>query len=134
MKPSKRANTSFSILLVSPANQVLLLHRVQTSTSFASAHVFPGGNLSSFHDGTLPASNSFQVHEDGPAYRLAAIRETFEESGIVLAKKAGQTREQGGLLQLSDDLREDGRKRVHANEVKFEEWVREQGGEPDVGM
>ncbi|KAK4143960.1 uncharacterized protein C8A04DRAFT_36998 [Dichotomopilus funicola] len=75
---------------------------------------------------------SKSVHEDGPAYRLAAIRETFEESGILLAKRAGQTREQGGLLQLSDDVREDGRKKVHANEVRFEEWVREQGGEPDV--
>ncbi|KAH6633904.1 hypothetical protein B0J18DRAFT_405622 [Chaetomium sp. MPI-SDFR-AT-0129] len=78
------------------------------------------------------AAAQCEVHEDGPAYRLAAIRETFEESGILLAKRAGQTREQGGLLQLSDDVREDGRKKVHANEVKFEEWVREQGGEPDV--
>lgn len=112
---------------------MLLLHRVQTSSSFASAHVFPGGNLSLFHDGPLPAANSPALHEDGPAYRLAAIRETFEESGILLAKKIGQPRDQG-LLEVPDYVREAGRKLVHGNTVKFTEWLREQGGEPDVGM
>lgn len=122
-----------SILLLSPTNQVLLLHRVKTSTSFASAHVFPGGNLSSFHDGPLPPPDSPELHEDGPAYRLAAIRETFEESGILLARKAGQTREHGGLLHVPDEVREAGRKLVHANQVRFTEWLEGLGGEPDVG-
>ena len=38
---------SASVLLVSPNNQVLLLQRVKQSSSFASAHVFPGGKISS---------------------------------------------------------------------------------------
>jgi 8-oxo-dGTP pyrophosphatase MutT (NUDIX family) len=105
---------------------------VHTSSSFASAHVFPGGNLSSFHDGALPAADSPGFHEDGPAYRLAAIRETFEESGILLAKKLGQSRDQG-LLHVPDDVREAGRKQVHGNQVKFTEWLENLGGEPDVG-
>ncbi|KAH6651307.1 hypothetical protein F5144DRAFT_544239 [Chaetomium tenue] len=130
-KPPPPARPSSSILLLSPTNQVLLLHRVHTSSSFASAHVFPGGNLSSFQDGPLPAANSPALHDDGPAYRLAAIRETFEESGILLAKKIGQPRELG-LLQVPDYIREAGRKLVHGNTVRFTEWLRDQGGEPDV--
>jgi hypothetical protein len=105
---------------------------VHTSTSFASAHVFPGGNLSAFHDGELPAVGSPAYHEDGPAYRLAAIRETFEESGILLAKKAGQSGDQG-LLHVPDEVREAGRKAIHGNKTKFTEWLASVGGEPDVG-
>ncbi|KAI7321929.1 hypothetical protein KC315_g8981, partial [Hortaea werneckii] len=71
---------SSSVLLVSPNNQVLLLQRVKQSTSFASAHVFPGGNVSTFHDGEPPAPEYPERHEDSEIYRLAAIRETFEES------------------------------------------------------
>jgi 8-oxo-dGTP pyrophosphatase MutT (NUDIX family) len=106
---------------------------VHTSTSFASAHVFPGGNLSAFHDGPLPPSDTPAFHEDGPAYRLAAIRETFEESGILLARKSGQSLAQG-LLPVPDDVREAGRKQIHGNQVKFTEWLKDQDGEPDVGM
>jgi hypothetical protein len=126
-------NMSSSVLLISPTNQVLLLHRVHTSSAFASAHVFPGGNLSAYHDGPLPAPDSPLLHEDGPAYRLAAIRETFEESGILLAKKAGSSRDQG-LLHVPDDVREAGRKQVHGNKIRFTEWLEGLGGEPDVGM
>ncbi len=106
---------------------------MHTSTSFASAHVFPGGNLSAFHDGDLPALGTPAYHQDGPAYRLAAIRETFEESGILLAKKAGQSGDQG-LLHVPDEVREAGRKAIHGNKIKFTEWLTSVGGEPDVGM
>jgi len=119
-----------SIILLSPTNQILLLHRVQNSSSFASAHVFPGGNLSEFHDAPLPKVDSLdELHRDGLAYRLAAIRETFEESGILLARG-----KDGALLQLEDGVRDAGRKEVHGNKVRFGDWVRSVGGEPDVGI
>ncbi|KAK4129776.1 hypothetical protein N657DRAFT_563424 [Parathielavia appendiculata] len=70
-------------------------------------------------------------HEDGPAYRLAAIREMFEESGILLARKSGGSLDEG-LLQVPDDVREAGRKLVYGNQVRFTEWLESQGGEPDV--
>ncbi|KAL2159365.1 hypothetical protein VTH06DRAFT_2368 [Thermothelomyces fergusii] len=130
-KPAAPLRPSSSIILLSPTNQVLLLHRVQTSSSFASAHVFPGGNVSSFHDGPLPPPDDPAIHLDGPAYRLAAIRETFEESGILLAKKQGRSGEQG-LLHLPDDVREEGRKQIHGNAIRFTEWLASHGGEPDV--
>ncbi|KAJ9136572.1 NUDIX domain-containing protein [Pleurostoma richardsiae] len=137
-KPGDRSPTeprpSASIILLSPTNQVLLLHRVQTSSAFPSAHVFPGGNLSAFHDGAVPEPGSPDRHQDGPAYRLGAVRETFEESGILLARSKDDAAagESPGLLDVPDDVREEGRKEVHANRVPFAEWLSGVGGVPDV--
>jgi 8-oxo-dGTP pyrophosphatase MutT (NUDIX family) len=127
--PGKRVvpNPSASVMLLDPTNELLLLHRVQTSTAFPSAHVFPGGGLSEHHE-QVPAVDSPARHIDGPAYRLAAIRETFEESGILLALTAT-----GQLLNLPDDVREEGRKAIHGDKVRFTEWVKSVGGIPDVG-
>ncbi|OCK77756.1 hypothetical protein K432DRAFT_407036 [Lepidopterella palustris CBS 459.81] len=118
---------SSSVLVISPTNQILLLHRVRTSSSFASAHVFPGGALAPEHDGEIPAPDSPLRHEDGEAYRLAAIRETFEESGILLAKN----KRTGRLFtEIGDAEREEGRKAVHGGKVGFREWLDEKGGVP----
>lgn len=119
--------TDASVLLLSPTNQLLLLARVKTSSSFSSAHVFPGGNLSEFHEG-VPAEGP-ERHIDGKAYRLGAIRETFEESGILLAHKVG---DKNTLLELPEDVKEAGRKAIHSDKVKFSDWLAEQGGEADV--
>ena len=114
---------------MSPTNNLLLLHRVQTSSSFASAHVFPGGNLSPKQDGPVPDAKDPLRHRDGAVYRYGAIRECFEECGILLAKDKS-----GKLLEVPDGVREEGRKAVHANQIKFPDWVREHGGELDTGM
>jgi 8-oxo-dGTP pyrophosphatase MutT (NUDIX family) len=108
---------------------VLLLHRVQTSSSFPSAHVFPGGNLSPFHEGPIPESESEARHADGETYRLAAIRETFEESGILLARRQDGSRS----LDVPADILEAGRKTVHAGQVRFGEWLANLGGTADAG-
>lgn len=116
-------------MVLSPTNQLLLLHRVQTSTSFPSAHVFPGGNLSKFHE-DVPSETSPYRHRDCAAYRLGAIRETFEEAGILLAKKRGK---EDRLIKLTDGESDEARKKIHGNKVKFTEWVESIGGVPDVG-
>ncbi|KAK4223446.1 hypothetical protein QBC38DRAFT_459325 [Podospora fimiseda] len=135
MAPSKPATTtikpkpgapaiprpSSSVILLSPTNQVLLLKRVQTSSSFASAHVFPGGNLDPKHDGEI--ADPSQYHRDGLPYRMAAIRETFEETGILLAfDKAGN------LLKADDEARRE----VHSGKKKFLGLVDELGGKVDL--
>ncbi|KAI5467506.1 hypothetical protein BGZ63DRAFT_371423 [Mariannaea sp. PMI_226] len=125
-RPLSEPRPSSSVLLLSPQNQVLLLHRVQTSSSFASAHVFPGGNLDAFHDGEIPSVGSPERHRDGLAYRLGAIRETFEETGILLAHKDGE------LVNLSVEERDVARKRIHGNQVKFQDWVESLGAQPDI--
>lgn len=119
-----------SVILVSPKNEILLLHRVQTSSSFASAHVFPGGNLAA-QDGACPPPGDAKRHEDNPAYRRAALRELFEESGILLAKDAAS----GRMLAVREEERERGRRAIHQDEITFAEWLHRQNGaaEPDIG-
>ncbi|PLB45597.1 putative NUDIX family hydrolase [Aspergillus steynii IBT 23096] len=117
-KPSAPRPSS-SVILVSPKNEILLLHRVKTSTSFASAHVFPGGNLS-VQDGPCPPVEDLKRHDDGPWYRQAALRELFEESGILLAKN--QT--SGDMLTVPEETREKGRRSIHQQEVTFSDWLK----------
>lgn len=131
-KPTKQVadpRPSASILLISPTNEILLLHRVQTSSSFASAHVFPGGNLSASQDGEIPSLDDPRRHVDGPAYRLGAIRECFEESGILLARRNDGS---GDLLDVEEGVREMARKDIHAGKVRFRDWVEEMGGVVDT--
>lgn len=68
-------------------------------------------------------------HVDGAAYRLAAIRETFEESGILLARR----KDDGSWLHVPADVLEDGRKKIHSEQVRFTEWLGSLGAFPDTG-
>ncbi|KAJ3579240.1 hypothetical protein NPX13_g1315 [Xylaria arbuscula] len=129
-KPAPEPRPSSSIILLSATNQVLLLHRVKTSSSFASAHVFPGGNLSDFHDGQVPPPGDARRHEDSLAYRLGAIRETFEESGILLAREGSRD---GPLLNLPTAERDAARKAIYENKISFGKWLDSIGGVPDTG-
>lgn len=69
------------------------------------------------------------MHQDGKAYRLAAVRETFEETGILLARGKGDSK----LLEVEADEVARQRKRVHMNEVKFVDWLESQGAVADTG-
>jgi hypothetical protein len=131
LSPHQPLLTFCSILLISPTNEILLLHRVRTSSSFPSAHVFPGGNLEASQDGDIPSVSHPQRHLDGSAYRTGAIRECFEESGILLAKRNDGS---GQLLEIPDEEREKARKGIHSGSVKFVDWVKSQGGVVDTGM
>jgi hypothetical protein len=91
--------------------------------------VFPGGNLSALQDGEIPAPKDPGRHIDGPAYRLGAIRECFEESGILLAKKNDGS---DSLLEVGEAERERARKEIHAGKLKFPDWVKQQGGVVDT--
>ncbi|KAF2875870.1 hypothetical protein BDV95DRAFT_603272 [Massariosphaeria phaeospora] len=128
-EPPPIPRPSSSVLLISPTNQTLLLHRVHTSSSFPSAHVFPGGALSATHDGAIPPVDSPLRHRDGPAYRLAAVRETFEECGILLAtsKLTGRL-----FTDVGDAEREAARKNVHAGTELFADVLERWGAVPDT--
>lgn len=90
--------------------------------------MFPGGNVSKFHDGEMPLPEDALRHVDNETYRIAAVRETFEESGILLARTAD-----GKLLELNEEEREKARKLVHGNEVSFVKWLDEKGAKADLG-
>ena len=117
----------YSTLVISARNEILLLRRVKNTTSFASAHVFPGGHISP-QDGHLPPLSDVRRHEDSEPYRIGAIRECFEETGILLAKKRGSEE----LLELSDKDRERARHAVHSEKIRFRDWLNGIGGEADT--
>ncbi|ESZ90048.1 putative NUDIX family hydrolase [Sclerotinia borealis F-4128] len=135
---------SSSILLISPTNQILLLHRLHTSSSFPSAHVFPGGNLDSYHESPIPSPLSPSRHLDSDVYRLCAIRECFEECGILLARGRGTCSEDQNqdqdlrkesaaqLIHIEEEEREQARKDVHSKKRIFGDWVTSIGAEPDI--
>lgn len=101
---------------------------MKTSSSFPSAHVFPGGNLSAKQDGAIPAPDSPERHRDSEVYRIGAIRECFEESGILLARDSA-----GNMLTIEDAEKEEARTAIHANKLNFIDWVKSKGGEVDIG-
>jgi 8-oxo-dGTP pyrophosphatase MutT (NUDIX family) len=111
--------------VVSPSFEILLLHRVQTSSSFPSAHVFPGGNVDK-QDGHIP-EGGVERHQDNQAYRVGALRELFEESGILLARQDG---ERNDLISIPQTAREEGRKLVHSDRTSLQAWLSRQN--PDA--
>ncbi|KIY66316.1 hypothetical protein CYLTODRAFT_423532 [Cylindrobasidium torrendii FP15055 ss-10] len=72
-KSTAAPRPSASLVVINARNEVLLVHRNPKASSFAGAHVFPGGNF----DGKQDSSS-----------RMTAIRETFEESGLLFASPA----------------------------------------------
>jgi len=71
-------------------------------------HVFPGGNLDSTQDAS---------HED------AAIRETFEETGILLADSSSS----GRRMHMDDQLLDEARKLIHSGKLSFPEFLQQNG-------
>ena len=119
------------MILISPENEILLLHRVKTSSAFPSAHVFPGGNISP-QDGDFPPLGHPDSHDEGTHYRRAAIRELFEESGILLARN----KHTGQMIHINLEDREKGRHAIYKNQITFNEWLKSQNeaAEPDTGQ
>jgi 8-oxo-dGTP pyrophosphatase MutT (NUDIX family) len=87
--------------------EVLMLQRSLSLAFMPGAHVFPGGALDAADDfpelhalcvgrDDAAASRALGIERGGLAYWVAAIREAFEEAGILLAYDAG-----GGIVPLS---------------------------------
>lgn len=86
----------------------------------------------SSQDGPCPPPEDLSRHEDGPHYRRAALRELFEESGILLAKD----QKSGKMIFVNQATREQGRKLIHQGKLTFDEWLAQQSPNavPDTGM
>ncbi len=84
-----------------PDLHVLMVRRTPRVVFGSGMWVFPGGRVDpadadSFHDlvdglDDPSASADLGVPDDGLSYWVAAVRETFEESGVLLAHRAGET-------------------------------------------
>jgi 8-oxo-dGTP pyrophosphatase MutT (NUDIX family) len=96
------------------AVEVCMLRRNLASEFVAGAYVFPGGSVDPEDHGPevealcrgrsdAEASAVLGVESGGLAYWVAALRECFEESGVMLARpRRGDTGAGGDLLNLSD--------------------------------
>lgn len=83
------------LLRDAPRLQVLMLHRNPDAAFAANAHVFPGGAVDP-HDhlehpvlvgtGDGGGGDGAFGSDEGRPFRVAAVRETFEESGMLLAR------------------------------------------------
>lgn len=82
-----------TLILLREGMEVLMLQRAQTAVFLGGAYVFPGGSLDA-QDGDIhrvmglteaQANERLRVASGGIAYYVAAIRECFEEAGILLA-------------------------------------------------
>src|SRR5688572_5754922 len=84
-----------TLILLREGLEVLMLQRVQTAAFLGGAYVFPGGSLDP-QDSELArrvvgfseaqANARLQVSSGALAYYVAAVRECFEEAGILLAR------------------------------------------------
>jgi 8-oxo-dGTP pyrophosphatase MutT (NUDIX family) len=94
---------------------------------FASgALVFPGGRVDE-HDQAFAAGGVSDM-----AFRIAAIRETFEECGVLLARLAGSDRlvDAAELRLVEDEFRAD----MAAGRVRFDTVLRAHGLVPAVDL
>jgi 8-oxo-dGTP pyrophosphatase MutT (NUDIX family) len=83
-----------------PDLHVLMVRRTPRVVFGSGMWVFPGGRVDpadadSFHDlvdglDDIEASADLGVPDDGLSYWVAAVRETFEESGVLLAHPEGE--------------------------------------------
>jgi len=133
-----RSAATVLILADKPDLQVLMLKRNARSIFVGDMWVYPGGAVAP-EDATAEAdavvegltdteaSESLQVDQGGIAFWVAALRETFEEAGILLARNPGD--EQLVDLSLPDLERRFNiyRAGVNSGDIDFVDMVRREG-------
>jgi len=95
--------SSASLIVVNHRNEILFVHRNPQASSFGGVHVFPGGNYDVKQDSSL---------------QMTAIRETFEESGLLIASSGNSSLPQDSVL---DEARE----AIHAQRTNFQTFLGE---------
>lgn len=102
---------SATVVLARPGHdgpEVLLLKRLRTSGFVPGAFVFPGGRVDAADSSAdLIARTVGMTAEPEPAYWMAAAREAFEETGLLLgvrADGASCARGDGGLERWREKL------------------------------
>ncbi|KAI5479924.1 NUDIX hydrolase domain containing protein [Pseudohyphozyma bogoriensis] len=143
----KEPSPSASVILIAPLNtrtpdgydySILLLQRHSASSTFVSAHVFPGGNVdpsdssprwnslfpapAHHDDSALTADEEQQIRQT----RICAVRECFEECGVLLLEDG--VADDGVVVPgvggkkwdaMPEDERKVWREKVHGNGEKF---------------
>ena len=142
--PPARARAAATVVLVRPAGgaaEVLLLRRPRRSRFAAGAWVFPGGvvdagdtvaELAELSAGPPPAWWARRLglgEAEAGAYLVAALREAWEETGILLAEGGAAGGEGGrrallaGELSLPEYLRRHGLRLDTADVLYIAHWI-----------
>jgi 8-oxo-dGTP pyrophosphatase MutT (NUDIX family) len=131
-----RNAASVILLRDAPAGpEVFMVERHVGATFVGGAHVFPGGRVDPEDaDGEdlcvglddAEASRRLHLEHGGLAYYVAAIRECFEEAGVLLAyDRAGRPFHADDAMD-ADELRES-RRALNAREIGFLDLARREG-------
>ncbi len=116
--------------------EVLMLRRTTTAVFAAGVHVFPGGRVDPSDDAEVPGAGEWRsgldptaadarlaVPAGGRAHWVAALRESFEEAGLLIARRSD-----GAPLTFSDRAEAARfatyRQAVHRGELAFGELCR----------
>ncbi|KAF9527032.1 NUDIX hydrolase domain-like protein [Crepidotus variabilis] len=111
--PSPKPRPSASVIIVNERNEILLVHRNPRATAFGGMHVFPGGNFDGKQDSNLA---------------MTAIRETFEESGLLLVSPKSGSSSDLPSEQVLDELRTS----IHQQKLQFRYFLSSARLEPEV--
>ena len=129
MNEIREARPSSTVVLVresANAPELLLMRRHQRS-AFGGAHAFPGGVLEAADDRvvehcagiTAAAADALLSVEHGLAYFSAAIRELFEESGVLLASIGARSADLAAARKALNEGELDWRSFVVDNDVQL---------------
>jgi 8-oxo-dGTP pyrophosphatase MutT (NUDIX family) len=115
--------------------EVFMVERQRSAKFVGGAHVFPGGRVdpedAQAQDlcvglDDAAASRRLAVERGGLAHYVAAIRECFEEAGVLLAYDASGKAIDGTGERAAAEL-EEARRRLNAREVEFLDLARSHG-------
>lgn len=139
--PAPRAASTIVLLRPGPAApEVFLLERHGKSAFLGGAFVFPGGKVDPGDAGLggearfeadrrfRSAPGSSWTDEDARRARVAGVRETFEEAGVLFARRSGET----GLASFSPEERSrfDVLRRSLDGAEAFAAFLKDEGLEP----
>jgi len=135
--PLRPASTVMLLRDTSTDIEVFMMQRTTTAAFASGMYVFPGGRvddidgaseLDELCDGLTDAeaSDLLRVPKGGLAYWVAAIRESFEEAGVLLARD-----EHGDFVKLNDPDAQarfaHARHAVHEGSLSLAKFCREEG-------
>ncbi|KDQ61116.1 hypothetical protein JAAARDRAFT_32120 [Jaapia argillacea MUCL 33604] len=104
---------SASAVIVNGRNEILFVQRNPEARSFGGTYVFPGGNFDPKQDESL---------------QMTAIRETFEESGLLLASSQSSS-----SPNLEDSALDEARNSIHSDKMLFRDFLSQNKLKADVG-
>ncbi len=132
-KPVRKAATIMLVRSASNGVEVFMLQRPGRG-AFPDLHVFPGGKVETGDEGfeslcdslsDAVASKILSVCSNGLSYWIAAIRECFEECGVLLANQCDQE----FAFRNSEHIKEfdEARHALASNELDFKQFLAENG-------